>query len=86
MTLSRVRRIRDPRRRAEAAAELLRHREQETKAEIDTIRAVRDKAAREMLTIKDGDDWKYRPADVAKALSITRASVAQRFPHARDRS
>lgn len=86
MTLSRVRRIRDPRRRAEAAADLLKRREAETKTEIDTIREVRDDAARAMLATKTNGKYVYKPADVARTLGISRASVAQRFPHKKDRS
>lgn len=86
MTLSRVRRIRDPRRRAEAAAELLTHREKETKRELDTIRKIRDDAARTMLRTKVDGRYVYRPADVARTLGISRAYVAQKFPHAKDRT
>ena len=85
MSLSRVRRIRDPRRRAEAAADLLREREAEVKGEITTIRGVRDDAANEMLRVKKDGQFLYRPVDVARALKISRASVAERFPHARSR-
>lgn len=79
MALSQIRRIKDPQRRAAAAAEYLAERERVTKKEIATIRDVRDKAARAMLATRDGDRWKYRPADVARTLGITRASVAERF-------
>jgi hypothetical protein len=79
VSLSKIRRIKDPRRRAAAAAEYLHEREQVAKTEIATIRDVRDKAARDMLAARDGDRWAYRPADVARTLGITRASVSERF-------
>lgn len=79
MSLSRIRRIADPRRRAAAAADYLADREAATKKEIATIRDVRDKAARDMLALKDDDGWVYRPADVARTLGMARASVSERF-------
>lgn len=86
MSLSRITRIKDPRRRAEAAADYLRKRESEAKGELSQIRKVRDDAARAMLDEHADGKWRYRPADVARALDISRASVAERFPHAKKRA
>jgi hypothetical protein len=80
VSLSRIRRITDPQRRASAAAEYLHAREAAVKKEIATIRSVRDKAAKDMLALKDDTGrWVYRPADVGRTLGITRASVSERF-------
>lgn len=77
-TLAEVRAIPDAEARARAASELLRERETETTAELDVIRRLRDDAARAML------DAGARPADVARAMGVSRAAVAQRFgPSAR---
>lgn len=86
MNLSSVRRIRDPQRRAAAAADLLRQREAAVKTEIAKIRKARDDAARSMLSARGEEgQFMYRPADVARTLGISRASVSERFPHSRDR-
>ena len=86
MALSRITRIKDPRKRAEAAADYLRKREGEAKDELSQIRQIRDDAARAMLDEAADGKWKYRPADVARALDMSRASVAERFPHAKQRA
>jgi len=80
VSLSQIRRIRNPERRAAEANEYLRAQEAASKRDLARIREVRDKAAREMLAMKDEDGaWVYRPADVARTLKMTRPSVSQRF-------
>lgn len=87
MSLATIKRIKDPELRARRAAALLVKRQAEVKREIDEIRRVRDAAGNEMLKTRDTKTgkWAYRPADLARAMGMTRASVAERFPHAKVR-
>lgn len=84
-SLATIRRIKDPKLRAERAAELLAKRQDQVDREIADIRKVRDQAGREMLKVRKNGKWVYRPADLARAMGMTRASVAERFPHAKSR-
>ena len=87
MALSRITRIADPRRRAEAAAEYLRRRETATRKELASIRKVRDAAVDKMLDEKTpAGAWQYKAADVARAIGVARSSVSERFPKARART
>lgn len=80
MSLSKIRRITDPERRAREAAKYLRQREAKADAELAEIRAVRDDAGWVMLgTVNPKTGKQYRPADLARTLGISRAGVAQRF-------
>lgn len=72
-TLRQVQAIKDPTRRATAAAELLRV---ET-AELGKIAAVRDDAARAILAAGGTG------SDVARALGVTRTAIGKRFPEAK---
>lgn len=85
MGLARIRRISDPRRRAEAAAEYLAKRVDETKHELDEIRDERNEAAWEMLALHEDGQWVYRYADVSRALGLSRATVSEQFAIKPDR-
>jgi len=79
VSLSKIRRVNDPRKRASQAAAYLKERERITHIELAKIRDLRDTAAREMLALTEDGKPKYRPADVARTIGVTRAAVAQRF-------
>lgn len=68
-TLNKVREIADPTERARAATGLVQAAERAAAA----AREVADDAARAML------DSGQKPAEVARALGITRSAVSQRF-------
>lgn len=69
LTLSHIKRIKNPQRRAESASKFLTERTND----LDKVRDVRDDAARAMF------DAGYTAADVARALGVTRTAVARRF-------
>lgn len=78
-SLSRLRTIKDPERRAQASAVELARRE----AVVADVRVVRDAAVAEMLAATDAAGrFRYRPVDVATAIGVTRAAVAKRFTRA----
>jgi hypothetical protein len=71
MSMSRLLAIKDPARRATAAANQMRRKQDE----VDALRAVRDKAALEMI----GSGVPV--ADVARATGTSRAAAHKRYTH-----
>ena len=79
-SLSQVRNIRDPRRRAVAAQQHLEEMVVKQEQQVAESRKVRDEAVHEMLDLRDKDGNKvYRQADVSRELGLSRSAIAQRF-------